>query len=130
MNQLNHEELLWRNTWSNKVDPKQKQRWDRVVDQVVDWILGNDAPEGSIIPPRETLTLASRVALRVRDLGWDAPTSVSIDRDNFVVFEKRSGPYVQMLKTGIDLITLETNKGAELLSAERLELNTLGRDVC
>jgi len=65
------------------------QGWQRVIDELIDWASNPEqfADEGIDAPSRETLRLAGKLALELRDNGLPSPDRIVPDPNGGLVFE-------------------------------------------
>jgi hypothetical protein len=73
---------------------RQRELWQEAIDRrLIEW--GRDPTQleddGLEAPSISTISLASKVAVSLRDLGCPAPTNVVPDTDRGIVFERREG---------------------------------------
>lgn len=94
--------------------PREKDRagWQRIIDKhLIEW--GRNPalfdPEEIVPPSPFIIDAASKIAIRLRDVGWAAPLRVVPDGDGGIAFENRAGEILQTLNVqpdgSVELIT-------------------------
>jgi hypothetical protein len=101
-----------------------RREWERIINEyLVEW--GRDPSqledEGVTPPSLEIITLASKIAMELRDRCCPPPLRVVPDGEGGIAFEQRSGDFFLSLNLLHDRsIELETFKNCQLQSRERL----------
>lgn len=96
---------------------KDTDGWRKFINEpLIDWgrnpdKFGDDDIE---LPSKSLITFALKYAMFLRDIGWASPSRVTMNGDGGITFERKWGPYYQMLefdKDGsVELITFENAK--------------------